>query len=138
MLMPIRPTIWTTGNPSAATCSSYKMVQYRGTQKSKLQSTCETKIKALVFASQALWLRNLAKELDSPMVKESTVIFSDNKAALNWAQTQAYKPKTKHIDVDCKFIREHIEVKNIEVKFMERNDSRFLNEAFICYQTQLL
>jgi len=54
--------------------------------------------------------------LDSPVVKEPIVIFSD-KAALNWAQTQAYKPKTKHIDVDCKFIREHIEVKDIEVKF---------------------
>jgi len=40
--------------------------------------------------------------------KKPTVIFSDNKAALDWAQTQAYKPRTKHIDVDCKFIREHI------------------------------
>jgi len=40
------------------------------------KSTCEAKIRALASACQeALWLRNLAKELNSSMVKKPTVIF---------------------------------------------------------------
>jgi len=130
MLMPIEPTIWTKEIYQLRVQVTRWFISWHSKKQTTVsKSTCEAEIRALASACQVLWLQNLAKELDPQIVTypmKPTVIFSDNKAALDWAQTQAYKPKTKHIDVDCKFIREHIEIKDIEVKFLGTEEIKAL------------
>ncbi|EZA49516.1 Copia protein [Ooceraea biroi] len=67
---------------------------------------------------EALWLRELAKELDPDAVSTGIKIFCDNKEAVDFAKNAGYRPRTKHIDVRQHFIREHIEASVINVEFL--------------------
>lgn len=73
------------------------------------RSSSEAEYRALAHAtSEVLWLQNLLKclqvECSSPIV-----IYCDNQAALHLTANPVYHERTKHIEVDCHFIREHIQ-----------------------------
>lgn len=67
---------------------------------------------------EALWLRNLAKDLDPNIVKKPTKIYMDNKGAIDLAHTTRYKVRTKHIDIKFHFIREQIEKSEVEICYI--------------------
>lgn len=46
------------------------------------------------------------------------MIYVDNQAAMNLAETSAYKPNTKHIDIKYHFVREHIEKGDIAIQYI--------------------
>ncbi|KMQ94068.1 copia protein [Lasius niger] len=69
-------------------------------------------------SQEALWLRELAMELDSDAVSSGITIYCDNKGAVDLAKNAGYRPKTKHIDTRHHFIRECIEEGTINVKFI--------------------
>ena len=57
--------------------------------------------------SEVIWLRRLLTHLqvkcDSP-----TVLHCDNRAAIHLASNPVFHERTKHIEVDCHFIREFL------------------------------
>ncbi|KAK9694649.1 Reverse transcriptase (RNA-dependent DNA polymerase) [Popillia japonica] len=62
--------------------------------------------------SKVLWLRMLAQEIDATAVSQPTIVYCDNKSAIDLAETSAYRQRTKHtkhIDVRHHFLREKIE-----------------------------
>lgn len=82
------------------------------------RSSSEAEYRALAHAtSEVLWLRSLLKHLqvtcDAP-----TPIFCDNQAALHLAANPVFHERTKHIEVNCHFIREHVHAGIIEPTYV--------------------
>lgn len=69
-----------------------------------------------------LWLRQLAQELD-PTCNEQTTILGDNESAIKLAKTDAFRPKTKHIDIRYHFIREKIALGVIDIEYVPTDDN---------------
>ncbi|KAJ4790867.1 Copia protein [Rhynchospora pubera] len=72
-------------------------------------------------ASELMWIKQLLadlnKEHEAPMK-----MFCDNQAARHIAANHLFHERTKHIEVDCHFIREKIQLKQIETRFVKSED----------------
>ena len=55
--------------------------------------------------SEIVWLRGLLGELGFPQI-EPTPLHADNTSAIQIAANPVFHERTKHIEVDCHFIRE--------------------------------
>ncbi|PNX56197.1 putative copia-type protein, partial [Trifolium pratense] len=72
------------------------------------RSSSEAEYRAMAHAtSEIIWLRRLLAhlqvEFDSP-----TILHCDNQAAIHLASNPVFHERTKHIEVDCHFIREFV------------------------------
>ena len=68
-------------------------------------SSCEAEyVAASPTVCEAIWLRNILKELDHPQ-EEATVIFVDNKSAIQLAKNPVHHDRSKHIDTWFHFLR---------------------------------
>ena len=56
------------------------------------------------------------EELNHPQ-KESTVIFVDNKSAIELAKNPVQHGRSKHIDTRFHFLRDHVKQKIVELKY---------------------
>jgi transposase-like protein len=65
---------------------------------------------------EAIWLRNLLKELEHPQ-EEPTVIYVDNQSAIKLAKNPVQHGRSKHIDTRFHFLRDHVKQKTIELKY---------------------
>ena len=90
------------------------------TWKSKKQtvvarSSAEAEYRAMAAAtSEIIWLRLLLHELGFSLDGKPTQLFCDNQADIQIASNPVFHERTKHIEVDCHFIREKILDKTIE------------------------
>jgi transposase InsO family protein len=57
-------------------------------------------------AKHALWLRNLLIDLGDPC--KAAHICVDNKAAFDMVKAESFSSRTKHIDVQCHHVRDHV------------------------------
>ena len=57
--------------------------------------------------SEILWLRQLLRELGVPILG-ATPLNVDNTSAIQIANNPVFHERTKHIEVDCHFIRQHV------------------------------
>ncbi|XP_019241600.1 PREDICTED: uncharacterized protein LOC109221582 [Nicotiana attenuata] len=58
-----------------------------------------------LIVAELIWMIGLLKEVDF-QIKLPVDIYSDSKAAMQIAANPTYNEKTKHIKIDCHFIRE--------------------------------
>ena len=68
-------------------------------------------------ASELVWLVNLLK--DFRIIISSVKLLCDSMAAVHIASNPSFHERTKHIDIDCHFVREHVQsglLKLIHVK----------------------
>lgn len=80
------------------------------------QSSAEAEYRSTASAvSEITWLAGLFAELNVPICKPITVL-SDSKSAIQLAANPIFHERTKHIEIDCHFIRD--KVKTGEVKTM--------------------
>ncbi|XP_019256320.1 PREDICTED: uncharacterized protein LOC109234707 [Nicotiana attenuata] len=95
--------------------------------KAKKQSTISRSSAEAEYMSMAhivaelTWLRGLLKELTVD-IKEPMKLFCDNKAALQIAANPSYHERTKHIEIDCHFIRVKIQEGLIKTEHIGSND----------------
>ncbi|KAJ0580529.1 putative RNA-directed DNA polymerase [Helianthus annuus] len=73
------------------------------------RSSAEAEYRAMATTvSEVLWVRFLLKELDEPPSKPTT-LYCDNQAARHIANNPVFHERTKHVEMDCYFVRERVE-----------------------------
>lgn len=92
-------------------------------QTSVALSTMEAEFIALGHGTKdALWLRSLLTDLGFPQ-KNPTSILCDNQAAIAFAHDHQFHARSKHIDIQCLFVRDHITKKDIKVTYVSTKDN---------------
>ncbi|PKU74388.1 Retrovirus-related Pol polyprotein from transposon TNT 1-94 [Dendrobium catenatum] len=96
------------------------------------KSSTEAEYRALSAAtSDVLWLRRLVLELGIDQPKPTT-IHCDNISALALAKNPVFHARTKHIEIDFHFIRQHVDTGNISLAHIPSKDqiADILTKAF--------
>jgi hypothetical protein len=71
--------------------------------------------------SELTWIKQVLTNLNIK-VEEPMKIFCDNQSARHIASNLIFHKRTKHIEVDCHFIREKVQSKEIETPFVKSED----------------
>ncbi|PKU64052.1 Retrovirus-related Pol polyprotein from transposon TNT 1-94 [Dendrobium catenatum] len=73
------------------------------------RSSTEAEYRALAAATtEVLWLRRLVEELQIPQTSP-TPIYCDNTSAISLAKNPVFHARTKHIEIDYHFLRQHLD-----------------------------
>ncbi|CAL1392356.1 unnamed protein product [Linum trigynum] len=73
------------------------------------RSSAEAEYRSMATAvSELIWLRGLLVELGVPQT-QSTPLHCDNQAALHIAANPVFHERTKHVEMDCHFVRERVQ-----------------------------
>jgi Reverse transcriptase (RNA-dependent DNA polymerase)/Integrase core domain/gag-polypeptide of LTR copia-type/GAG-pre-integrase domain len=87
------------------------------------RSSAEAEYRAMAATtSEIIWLRLLIQELGFSTSEKPTQLFCDNQAAIQIASNPVFHERTKHIEVDCHFIREKILNKVIETPYIRSSN----------------
>lgn len=71
--------------------------------------------------SELIWIRGVLNELSFAQNKPY-VLFCDNKAAIQIPSNPMFNERTKHIEVDCHFIREKLQLGVIETRYVKSKE----------------
>lgn len=63
------------------------------------------------------WLRYLLRDLEV-LHQQTAILYCDNKAALHIAANPIFHERTRHIEMDCHFIRDKIQDGSVETRFV--------------------
>lgn len=82
------------------------------------RSSAEAEYRSMAnTVAELMWLKGIASEL-KVRIDEPIKIFSDSKSAIQIAKNPVYHDRTKHIEIDCHFIREAIQKKLVETIYV--------------------
>ena len=74
-------------------------------------------------AKEALWLSRFFTEIGcTGKDLETVTIHADNQGAIALAKNPEHHARTKHIDVQYHFIREHVEANRIKLNYLSTHD----------------
>ncbi|KAI0488891.1 hypothetical protein KFK09_028730 [Dendrobium nobile] len=86
------------------------------------KSSTEAEYRSLAAAtSDVVWLRRLVSELHTEQ-QSPTTIHCDNISAIALAKNPVFHARTKHIEIDYQFIRQHIHTGNILLQHTSSKD----------------
>ncbi|KAJ9560596.1 hypothetical protein OSB04_005756, partial [Centaurea solstitialis] len=85
------------------------LISWRSKKQSLIaRSSTEAEYRALADTSQELiWLRWLLSDMGAPQ-KSPTPLWCDNNSAIQIAHNDVFHERTKHIEIDCHFVRQHV------------------------------
>ncbi|GFZ15868.1 hypothetical protein Acr_25g0002770 [Actinidia rufa] len=76
------------------------------------RSTAEAEYRAMAHAtSEIVWLRWLLSDM-GVTYSSPTLLYCDNKSAIQIAHNSVFHERTKHIEIDCHFVRQHLQSGN--------------------------
>ncbi|XP_050378264.1 uncharacterized mitochondrial protein AtMg00810-like [Argentina anserina] len=97
------------------------------TWKSKKQSvvarsSAEAEYRAMALAAcELIWLKTLLSDLGI-IVSTPIILHCDNQAAMHIAANPVFHKKTKHIEVDCHFIRNQVQSKLLSTAYIKSSE----------------
>lgn len=81
-------------------------------------SSAEAEYRALAITTvELVWLRNLLKDM-SHIVTDPITLYCDNQSAIHIATNPVFHERTKHIELDCHFIKEHVQKRLLQLQFV--------------------
>lgn len=84
-------------------------------QKVVARSSAEAKFRGMVHEiCELLWIRRILKDLDIEL-KTPMNLYCDNEAAVKIANNPVQHDRTKHVEIDRHFIKDHLEKKTVEL-----------------------
>lgn len=84
-------------------------------------SSTEAEFTSMTLAvCECIWLRGLLLEMGCKIIGP-TVLFEDNQACISLAYEPRNHQRLKHIDIKYQFIKEHIENKEVILKYIPTN-----------------
>lgn len=82
-------------------------------------SSTEAEYVALSSAvRETLWITQLREEITGQKVDEPVVVYCDNQSSIKLASSEAYRPRTKHIDIRLHHVRDQVEAGVIQLKYI--------------------
>jgi hypothetical protein len=95
------------------------LISWRSKKQSVVaRSTAEAEYRAMAHAtSEIVWLRWLISDM-GVSVTSPTPLYCDNKSAIQIAHNSVFHERTKHIEIDCHFIRQHLQSDTITLPFV--------------------
>jgi hypothetical protein len=86
------------------------------------QSTVEGEYAAMAHtAKELIWMGYLLKDLGMSKYAP-TILYSDNQGAISLAKNRKHHGKTKHVEVQLHFIRDHVEKGTFSVEYCPTED----------------
>ncbi|GJZ07935.1 ribonuclease H-like domain-containing protein [Tanacetum coccineum] len=79
------------------------------------RSSAEAKYRGVAnFVAETAWLRNLLRELHSPLFT-ATLVYCDNVSAVYMSANPVQHQRTKHIEIDIHFVRDMVKAGHVRV-----------------------
>jgi hypothetical protein len=90
-------------------------------QKTVSRSNTEVEYKAMADATaEIMWVQSVLQDLSiSP---KAAILCCDNMGAKYLASNPIFHGRTKHVEVDFHFVRDHVSQKLLQVRFISTND----------------
>jgi hypothetical protein len=87
------------------------LVSYKSKQHTcVVQSTCEAENYSAANATkEELHFRHLMGEIFNAPITDNATIWEDNQRAIAYSHNALVSDKTKHIDLKCHFLKDHVE-----------------------------
>lgn len=86
------------------------------------RSSAEAEYRAMALVScELIWIKHLLAEIGEQVLVPIT-LFCDNQAALHIASNPVFHERTKHIEIDCHFVREKLLTKELATSFIGSNE----------------
>ena len=105
-------------------------------------SSSEVEYRTLVdTTSELLWLRWLLKDL-GVSTSSAAPLYCDNQSVIHIAHNDIFHERTKHIEIDCHFIRYHLSImlsslsqSPLKINLQISSPSHILRDAFVLWLT---
>lgn len=97
-----------------------EVVYYWKTKKQKVtsKSSCEAELRSMSMAtSEVAWIVGLLQDLKQ-FVTHPLSLFCDKTSAEYIARNEAFHERTKHLKLDCYYVRENIDSEMIDTKYV--------------------
>lgn len=122
----IGPEICQTGSLATSGYFTYvwgNLVTWRSKkQKVVARSSAEAAFRGMVHGvCELLWIKRVIRDLGIK-VNEPMSLYCDNQAAVKIANNPVQHDRTKHVEIDRHFIKDHLEKKTIELPFVNSED----------------
>ena len=106
------------------------MISWKSKKQSVVSwSSAESEYQAMTQSvCEIMWIRQLLMEV-SIEISVPTKLWCDNQAAMHIASNLVFHEQTKHIEIDCHFVREKIQVGLISTRYMRTREQ--LRDIFI-------
>lgn len=103
-------------------------------QQTIFRSSVEAKYKAMAVAtSEIIWLQSLFAKMKIDL-KEPALLYCDKQVALHIAANTVYHERTKHIEVDCHFIREKYKSVFFKLSMLVHSSNQQICSPKLCFQ----
>ncbi|KAG9447198.1 hypothetical protein H6P81_013326 [Aristolochia fimbriata] len=101
----------------------YSPISWRSKKQSTIsRSSTEAEYRALAdTTSEIVWLRWLLQDMGVHL-DSSSPLYCDNKSAMQIAHNAVFHERTKHIEVDCHFVRHHCALGTVDLLYVPSED----------------